>query len=166
MKLSPDDWQRVFALDTPLLELIARGSVLYLGILLLMRFMPRRSAGELAVMDLIFLFLIAEGASHALGDYTSVSDGLVVILTIMGWDYAINALSYHAPSIERLVSPPPSQVIRDGRLLRRNMRREFLTEDELMGHLRQQSIEDVKSVKAAHVEGDGSLTITDDMRRD
>jgi uncharacterized membrane protein YcaP (DUF421 family) len=75
MELLPDSRSRVIAVETPLLELIARGTVLYFGILILMRFMPRRTGGELATMDLVFLLLIAEAAAHALGDYTTVADG-------------------------------------------------------------------------------------------
>ena len=52
---------------------------------------------------------------------------IVVIATLMTWNYLVNAVSYHVPFVERLDSSPPLQVVRDGRLLRRNMRREFLT---------------------------------------
>ena len=158
MELMPSDWQSVFAPDTPLLELLARGSALYFGILVLMRLMPRRTGGELATMDLIFILLIAEAAAHALGDYTSVTDGIVLIVLFMLWNYVINALSFHVRVVEWLVSTPPLQVIRDGRLLRRNMRREFLTEEELMSHLREQGIDDVSDVKAAYVESEGKVT--------
>ena len=39
-------------------ELLVRGTVLYVGILVLMRIMPRRTGGELAIMDLVFVLLI------------------------------------------------------------------------------------------------------------
>lgn len=159
MNLLPDDWTQVFALETPLLELIARGTILYLGILLFMRLMPRRTAGELATMDLILLLLIAEAAAHALGEYTSVAEGIAVVATLMAWDYLLNFLSYHVPAIRRLIAAPPLQVVRDGRLLQRNMRREFLTEDELMDSLRQHGVDDINDVKAAFVEGEGLITV-------
>lgn len=158
MELLPTSWADILALDTPLVELVARGSILYFGILAFMRFMPRRTGGEIATMDLLFIVLIAEAASHALGDYTSVADGLVLILVFMGWNYLVNALSYHVPVLERLTSSPPLQVIRDGHLLRRNMRREFITEEELLSYLRQQGIDDVKDVKTAHVEPEGKIS--------
>lgn len=164
MKLSPADWLRVFAVETPLLELIARGTVLYFGILIFMRFMPRRSGGELATMDLVFLLLIAEAAAHALGDYTAVADGVIMIATLMGWNYLLNFLSFYVPFLERLISAPPLQVVRDGQLLRRNMRREFLTEEELMNHLRQEGVGEIKDVKAAYIEGEGKITVISHKR--
>lgn len=159
MEFLPTDWSHIFALETPLVELILRGGVLYFGILFLMRIMPRRTGGELATMDLVLILLITEAASHALGDYTALSDGILLILIIIGFNYLVNALSYHVSFIERLVSSPPLQVIRDGQLLRRNMRREFLTEVELMSYLRQQGIEEIKDIKAAYVEDEGKFTV-------
>lgn len=158
MNFIPDDWLSVFQLETALLELIVRGSVLYLCILIFMRFMPRRTGGELATMDLIFVVLIADAASNALGDYTTVADGIVLIATLMTWNYVINAVSYYSPFIERLVSSPPLQIVRDGRILHRNMRREFITEEELMGHLREHGIDDINDVKVAYVEGEGKIS--------
>jgi uncharacterized membrane protein YcaP (DUF421 family) len=158
MEFLPSSWSDVFALETPILELMARGSALYFGILVLMRFMPRRTGGELATMDFIFIILIAEAASHGLGAYESVSDGLVLILVLMAWDYGINLLSYKFSFIERLTSAPPLQVVRDGRLLRRNMRREFLTKEELISELRQQGIDDIAQVKRAVIDPDGRVT--------
>ena len=159
MELIPADWLGVLALETPLLELLARGSILYFGILVITRLMPRRTGGELAMMDLIFVLLIAEAAAHALGEYSSVADGIFMIATLMGWNYLINSLSYRMPFIERLVSSSPLQVIRNGELLRRNMRREFLTEEELMSRLREEGISDVKAVKSAHIEGNGKISV-------
>ena len=155
----PPDWPGIFTLETPLADLLARGSVLYLGVLVLMRVMPRRSGGELARMDLVFVLLIAEAATHGFGDYTSVTDAFVVIITLMAWDYLINVLSYRFPAFERLIAARAVQVVRDGRLLRRNMRREFLTEDELMGFLRREGIEDLSVVKSVCVESEGRLSV-------
>jgi uncharacterized membrane protein YcaP (DUF421 family) len=164
MEFLPADWQAIVSPDTPLLELVARGTVLYFGILFMTRLMPRRTGGDLAMMDLIFVLLIAEAAAHAMGEYTSVADRVVMIATLMGWNYLINALSYRVPFIERLVSSPPLQVIRDGELLRRNMRREILTEEELMSRLREDGISDVKEVKSAHIEGNGKISVVSKER--
>ena len=159
LDLLPADWTQVFAIETPLLELLARGTALYFGLLALVRLMPRRTGGELATMDLIFVLLIAEAAAHALGDYTSVADGLVMIVTLMGWNWLVNALSYHVPAIERLASAPPIEVIRRGKLLRRNMRREYLTQEELMGHLRTEGVDRIEDVQSACIESDGRISV-------
>ena len=156
----------LFQIENPISELILRGSILYLGILLLLRLLPRRTGGEMATMDLLFIVLIAEAATHSLGGYSSVTEGFIVISTLIAWNFMLISLSYHFPFVEKLVSSPPLQVVKDGKLLRRNMRREFLTEEELMEHLRREGIEDVKDVKSAYVEGDGHISfISKEVRK-
>jgi uncharacterized membrane protein YcaP (DUF421 family) len=150
---------KLFLIETSVWELLLRGSLLYLGILLLMRVLPRRAGSELATMDLIFIILIGEAAAHALGDYTSVAEGFIVIITLMAGNYIVNALSYHFTFIEKLVSAPPLQIIKEGKLLHRNMRREYITKEELLDYLRKEGIEDVNQVKAAFVESEGQITV-------
>lgn len=155
----PDDWSALFVVDIPLLELFVRGSVLYFAILFLMRLMPRRTGGELATMDLIFLLLIAEAASNGFGEYTSVGEGLILVVVLMGWNYIVNASSYRFRCIEKLVSSPPIEIVRNGEMLRRNMRREFVTEEELMSALRRQGLDSLDQVKSATIEGEGPITV-------
>jgi uncharacterized membrane protein YcaP (DUF421 family) len=50
------------------------------------------------------------------------------------------------------------RLVKNGRLLRKNMRQELITEDELMSHLRRVGINDLAEVAEAHMEGDGSIT--------
>lgn len=164
MSWFPGDWSQVLMIDSPVLELVARGSLLYFVLLVLVRVMPRRTGGELAMMDLIFVLLIAEAASHALGDFTSVADGVLVIVTLMAWNWLVNMLSFRIPALERLLSAPPMAVVRRGKLLRRNMRREYLTEEELMGHLREQGIDRLEDVKLACIEGDGRISVVQALK--
>ncbi|KAA2211645.1 DUF421 domain-containing protein [Teichococcus oryzae] len=165
MQLVPADWSSIFVPEGALLEHLARGTILYFGILVLMRIMPRRSGGELAAMDLVFVVLIADAAAEGMGGHTSIPDGLLLVVVFMAWNYLINILSYRLPFFEWLVSAPPLQVVRDGKLLRRNMRREFLTEEELMTYLRKDGVSGIGEVKAAYVEGDGKITATRHNRK-
>lgn len=155
----PNDWSAVFVIEILLLELFVRGSALYFAILFLMRFMPRRTGGELATMDLIFLLLIAEAASSAFGDYPSVAEGLILVIVLMGWNFVVNAASYHSRFVEKLVSSRPIEIVRNGKILRRNMRREFVTEEELMSALREQGVDSVDQVKSVTIEGEGAITV-------
>ena len=115
------DWQSIFPLDLPVAEHLVRGTALYFGVLVLIRLMPRRAAGELAAMDLVFVILIAEAAAHAMGDYRSVTDALILIAVLMGWDFILNVLSYRFPFVDRLVAAPPLEIVRDGQINRRNV---------------------------------------------
>lgn len=158
MEWLPDNWGLVWTVETPILELLVRGAVMYLGIMVLLRVMPRRTGGELTTTDLIVILLVTEAATHTFGVYSSVGDGLFLIATLLALDYAVNALTYRFGWFERLMAAPPLPLIENGRLLRRNMRREFVTEEELMGHLRTHGVGDLSRVKRAFVEGEGEIT--------
>jgi uncharacterized membrane protein YcaP (DUF421 family) len=112
------------------------------------------------MLDFIFVLLVANGAADAMtGGATSIVAGVVTVVTVVAWNYLLNSLSYYVPLVEKLVSPPPLQVVRNGKLIRPNMRKEFLSEQELMGQLREQGVEDLEKVKAAHIEGDGNISV-------
>ena len=160
MELFGADWQKVFETDLPIVELFVRATVLYFAVFIILRSSLRRSAGELSMLDFIFVLLVANGAADSMtGGSISVIGGLVTVITIVGWNYLLNSLSYYVPFVERLVSPPPLQVVKDGKLIRRNMRKEFLSEQELMAQLREEGVDDVSKVKAAHIEGDGNISV-------
>jgi uncharacterized membrane protein YcaP (DUF421 family) len=154
------DWKSAFWTDLPIFELFIRGTILYFVVFIMLRSTLRRSAGELSMLDFIFVLLVANGAADAMtGGETSIPAGVITVATVVAWNYILNSLGYHIPLIERLLSPQPLPVVRDGKLLRKNMRREFLTEQELMGQLREEGIEDLSKVKAAHIEGDGNISV-------
>ena len=149
----------MFQLETPLLELIARGTFLFILFMLLFRVLPRRTGGELAPMDLVFLLLITEAASHSLGDYTSLADGIVVILTLLALNYLMNRLSFALPWFERVIGHDALEIIREGQTIPRNLKKELITADELMGSLRLNGVDDIAQVRSAWVEGDGRLSV-------
>ena len=154
------DWQKMFVPSTPVLEMIIRGTIIYLGLFFLLRAVMRREAGTLGITDLLVIVLLADAAQNAMaGDYTSITDGVVLIGTIVFWSYALQWASYHIPAIRKWVDPPPLLLVRHGKMNRRNMRKELITEEELMSQLRLQGAADLSQVKEAHMEGDGRVSV-------
>lgn len=154
------NWQKVFQPDTPLLEIFVRGTVMYLGLFVLLRLVLKRQSGAVGITDLLVIVLIADAAQNAMAaNYSSISDGLILVSVLIFWNYLLDWLGYHVPFFERIVRPAPLALIRNGVMLRRNMRQELITEEELMVALRQQGLEDPKQVRSAHMEGDGRISI-------
>jgi uncharacterized membrane protein YcaP (DUF421 family) len=154
------DWQYFFVPSVGLAEIILRGSLIYLGIFALMRFVLKREAGTISLPDLLMTVLIADAAQNAMAaEYHSITEGFLLILTLVFWNYTLDWLGQRFPRIGRLLHPPPLPLVKDGRLLRRNMRRELITEEELRSQLRQQGISEFEQVQAAYMEGDGQISI-------
>ncbi|MFL6624824.1 MAG: DUF421 domain-containing protein [Sulfurifustis sp.] len=154
------DLQKMFGLTVSPFELMLRGSLMYLGIFSTVRVLLRREAAAISLPDLIMVTLIADAAQNAMtSGYQSVTDGAILVGTIILWNFTLDRLSFHFPWIERFIHPPPLLIIRNGRMLWRNMRTESISKEELMSQLREAGIEDIADVKSAHVEGDGRISI-------
>lgn len=154
------DWAKTFLPDTPLLEIFLRGTLTYLALFFLLRIVLKRESGGMGVTDLLVIVLIADAAQNAMADdYTSILDGILLVATIIFWSHALNWLGFRFPAIQRLVHPRALPLMRDGRLLRRNMKQELITEGELLSQLRLQGIDDPAEVKAAYMEGDGRISV-------
>lgn len=169
--MTPIDWNQLFAFDTNPLEIFVRGSVVYLLLFVLFRFVLKREAGAVGIADLLVVVIIADAAQNAMaGEYKSITDGVVLVGTIAFWNYGLDWLGYHFPAVERVLHASPLELVRDGKVNRRNLRREYITIDELRSKLREEGIDDVADVKTMCMEGDGQISVVkkekdDDVRK-
>ncbi|WP_428306191.1 DUF421 domain-containing protein [Lacipirellula sp.] len=150
----------LFAVHTSLLELAIRGSVMHLLLLAALRVLVRRHVGSMSLMDLLLMVLIADAAQNAMAtDYRSITEGVVLCGTLIGWNYFLDWLAYRSPFVQRLLEPAPLPVVRDGKFLRRNMRQEFITEDELRGQLREKGVDSIDDAQLVCIESDGGISV-------
>jgi uncharacterized membrane protein YcaP (DUF421 family) len=154
------DFAELFSFTVNPLELVVRGTLIYVGLVLLFRFALQRDLVGLGVADVLFIALLADAAQNGMaGEYRSVSDAIVLLGTLAFWNAAMNFATFRWPSMRWLLEARTLELIRDGRVLRRNLKREWITVDELMSQLRAKGIEDVARVKLAVLESDGELSI-------
>lgn len=154
------DWREMFVPENGLLEIFLRGTLVYLGLLVLLRVLRKREMGGVGVTDLLVLILIADAAQNAMADnYRSVPEGILLVAVILAWATALDWVAYRAPSLRRFITPPELPLIRNGTMLRRNMAKELITEDELVGMLRQHGVEKIAQVKLAYIEQDGRFSV-------
>lgn len=150
----------IFALTKPLWEIALRGTVVYFTLILLVRRIPKRNAGNISPNDMLTLIVIGGmGTDAIMGGSTSAGDILLMIGVVIGWGYAVDIVEYRFPSLGALMRERQTTLIEHGRLVRRNMRRELVTEEELMAVLRKQGIDDVASVRSACLEADGEISV-------
>lgn len=153
-------WHDVFVPSHSILEMFVRGSIMYLAIFLLLRFVLKRQTGGLSTPDVLVIVLLADAAQNGMtSDYKSVTEGMVVVSTIIFWSFVIDWLDFNVPVIAKLVRPTPLLLIKDGKVLRRHLRQELVTMDELMSHLRKEGATDPGEVELAYVEPDGSISV-------
>ena len=152
-------WHDMFVPDTPLLEIFIRGSLVYLIILVLLRLFSKQS-GAIGIADLLVLVLIADAAQNAMAaQYNSLTDGIFLISTLIFWSLALDWLSFRFPRIRQFTYPNPLVLVRDGKMIKEHLRKELITDEELMAQVRLQGIEEIANVRASYLEGDGHISV-------
>lgn len=157
---SMPNWMELLFPSTSLIELLVRGSAIYLIIFAFLRITHRRKASGLSVADVLVVVLIADAAAPALtGEAVSIADGVILVATVIGWSHALNWLAYRYKPIDHLVHPVPVQLVAGGEILWKAMRRELVTEKELLALLRKEGFDKVASHLDVFLEGDGSISV-------
>jgi len=155
------DFAALFTFSVAPLELVVRGSAIYWFLFLLFRFVLRRDTGSIGVADVLLLVLIADASQNAMaGGYESVLDGVVLVGTIAGWNWLIDWVAYRSPRLRRWIEPPAVILVRDGKPLLRNLRKEMISREELMAKLHENGIEALGDVQMARMESGGEITVT------
>jgi uncharacterized membrane protein YcaP (DUF421 family) len=159
-KIFQIDWIELIVPTHSLAEIALRGTIMYLVLFLILRFVKLRQSSTIGIADILVIVVIADAAQNGFAkEYKSLTEAILLVLTIVFWDTSLNWLSYRFKPFERLLAPLPLSLIEDGRMNRRNMRQEYITEEELRGQLRQQGVEKVSEVKTACLEANGEISV-------
>ena len=154
------DWHSAFVPTISIAEIILRGTIMYLGIFTILRFVLKREAGTIGMSDLLMMVLLADAAQNAMAsEYKSVPEGLILVSTIIFWNFALDWLGYRFAGFRRFVHPPAILLVKDGHMLRRQMQKEMITAEELLSQVREQGVETIEEVKSAHLETDGKISV-------
>lgn len=153
------DWEKLFTPQDSVLEMFIRGTVMYLAMYTLLRIF-RRQAGAVGIADLLVIVVIADAGSNGMtGEGFSITEALVVITVIVLWDWFFDWLGFKSKLAARVLEPKPLEMIKNGRILRKNLESEMITEDELLSQLRLQGVDDPAKVKLAHLESSGDFSV-------
>jgi uncharacterized membrane protein YcaP (DUF421 family) len=99
--------------------------------------------------------LVQQGITHS--DY-SVTGATLAIATFGFWSVVLNWIGYYSPRAERFLDGEPQVLVRDGRLQRKMMRRNRLTQGEIETEMRHASIAHLKDVAWGILETDGKIS--------
>lgn len=149
----------IFLPQMSLLEVFVRGTVVYVALLALLRVVPKWQAGPGSVASMLFVVMLGGLAADAIkGNADTVTDLLLMIVVVMLWVVVVDKLSFRFAWFRFLAQDSPTCLIRDGRMLRGNMRRETISVEDLKAQLRHLGIEDIGEVREAWLEPDGSIS--------
>ena len=137
-----------------------RTLLLYMVLILVIRLMGKRQIGQMEASEFVVTMLVANLAAIPMQDSAiPFYSGLVPILTVLGAELCLSWLILKSVSLRRLLCGKPVILIENGKLIQENLRKTRVTLDELMGHLREKDVLDLRAVQFAILETNGNLSV-------
>ena len=137
-----------------------RTIVLYLVLIAVIRMMGKRQIGEMEPSEFVVTMLVANLASIPMQDGgIPLYSGLVPILTVLGVELILTALSMRSVKLRQLLCGTPVILIENGKILQKNLRSTRITLDELTELLRGKDVLSPETVQYAILETNGNLSV-------
>ncbi len=147
-------------LGTPAVQIALRTAVVYLGVLIALRVTGKREIGQFTLFDLVLVLLVANSVQTAMvGADTSLWGGLLSAAVLVSLNWLVGLVAGRFELVHRLLVGQATQLIAGGKVIKANMERESVDDDDLAQALREHELEKPSEAAAAWLEADGSISV-------
>ena len=124
------------------------------------RLTGKREVGQMSPFELVTLLLIPEIFSTAL-NRSDESLGLATtgVATLFLLVFFTGLLTFRSKKAEELLEGKPTVLVRDGKFVEMNLRRERVTPEEVLTEARLSGVEKLEDVRWAILETEGKIAI-------
>jgi len=143
------------------MDSVLRGLLVYTFLLIVFRISGKRTLSQATSFDLVLLLIISETTQEAMVDNDhSITNGFLLIATLVGTSILLAALKQHFPKLELLLDGQPVLVVNKGRLLHDVMNKTHVDEEDILSAARSlHGLERLDQIKYAILERDGNISI-------
>jgi len=153
-------WAHMFTLPLPVLEKLLRPIVVYLVLVLLLRIFGKRELAQLNPFDLVVLLSLSNTVQNAIiGDDNSVSGGVIGAFSLLAINWLVARVLFRSRKLTRLLEGRSTVLVRDGRLDRKAMERESLSEEDLLSVIHKQGFTGLEQVHRCELEPNGTFYV-------
>jgi uncharacterized membrane protein YcaP (DUF421 family) len=146
----------MFALSLPILEKILRPIIVYAFLVFLLRVFGKRELAQLNPFDLVVLLSLSNTVQNAIiGNDNSVTGGLIGAFSLLCTNYLVVRFLFKHRRIDQILEGSPTVLIKDGKICRKALAKELLTESELLTVCHRQGFGDADEVQTAVLEPGG-----------
>src|SRR5881296_3835675 len=140
----------MFSLDISGWSIVARTVIVYLALLAGLRLAGKRELGQMTPFDFVVILLIANAVQNAMvGPDTSLTGGLIAAGVLIIANYGVALGRRWIPVLRRAVEGTPTLLVNDGQFVEEHLRREGLSEDEVLMAIREHGFAGVGDVHIA-----------------
>jgi len=148
----------MFVLGVPILEKVLRPWLVYVFLIVGLRLAGKRGLAQLNTFDLIVLLTLSNTVQNAIiGEDNSVTGGVIGATSLLVINYVVVRFLFRRMRLDRFLEGSPTPLIERGRLVRKNLERELITEAELQAAAHRQGFRDLSEVERAIIEAGGSI---------
>ena len=152
--------ESMFHLHLPFLEKILRPVIVYIFLILLLRLFGKRELAQLNPFDLVVLLSLSNTVQNAIiGDDNSVTGGVIGAFALLAINWALTHLLFRMPKLNHALEGGEAVLIRNGRVNRKALLQETMTELELLSVLHKQGVNSFEEVEKCVLEPNGTFYI-------
>lgn len=143
------------------MESVLRGAIVYLFVWLVFRIAGKRTLNETTTFDLVLLLIISETTQEAMIDSDhSLTNGLLLIITLVGIDIILSIWKQRSTLAERLMDGAPLLIVENGKLIGDLAKKSRIDEKDVLEAAREKhGLERLDQVKYAVLEISGQISI-------
>jgi len=140
---------------------VVRGLVVYLFLLIVFRFMGKRTLNQTTTFDFVLLLIISEVTQQGLvGEDYSITTAVVLICTLMGVSLGLTLLKQLSGNLDDVLEGVPLVIVEQGKPLTRRMDKAKVSEEDVLHAARSIfGIQKMGDIRYAILEKDGSISI-------
>jgi uncharacterized membrane protein YcaP (DUF421 family) len=149
-----------FIPGTSLAEKIVRPVVIYVFLVVILRIGGRRELAQMNAFDLVVLLTLSNAVQNAIiGDDNSLLGGIIGGATLVLLNLGVVRFLYRHPGLDRKLEGDPVLLVKDGRIVKENLERELITEDELLAAIHRQGIDRIEACAEVILETSGTISV-------
>jgi uncharacterized membrane protein YcaP (DUF421 family) len=139
-------------------QISLRGAIVMIFTLVVIRLGDKRSLSKKSAFDAALLIILASVLSRAINGSAAFFPTLGGSAVIVGLHRLMAFASYKSDGFRRLIKGQPSELIRNGEFIERNMKHDHVAEEDIREDLRLDGEEELARVKVARLECSGDIS--------
>jgi uncharacterized membrane protein YcaP (DUF421 family) len=153
-------WHSIFHLTVSVGEKVLRSVLIYVFLVVALRFAGKRELGQTNTLDLAVLLLVANAVQNGIiGNDLSVTGAIIGAVVLFGLNALVTRGVFEFPWLERMVEGTPTVLIENGKPVRRALNRERISLADLRAIARRQGFPNLAAVHSAILETNGTISM-------
>lgn len=140
---------------------VVRGLAVYIFLVIIFRFIGKRSLSQSTTFDLILLLIISEVTQQALvGEDFSITGAFILITTLIGADLIFSQIKNRFDWFEKVAEGMPMIIVDHGKPLQKRIAKTRVEEEDILEAARNKhGLERMDQIKYAVLEKNGDISI-------